>query len=439
MNLFFKVAYRNLRRHSRQSLAALLSVAVGFISLVMFEGYLEQARRLILAESRERMMFGDIVIENARTWEVDGRAEPWTARLGEAERAAIEAYLGDDPGVDAWTRTLRVAGVASNGRIQTAFISLGLDTSRTTAIRGKNWYWNTAYGVPLEQGGADGVLLGLALARRLGCRPDPPQTVRRTLEGYPPVERPLSCQSVSVQFASATPSGQVSAVDLEVVGLIDGGLKELDSRLVMMPLAQAQSLANTPDVSYYSVTLKDQGRSREFAARMRADLTGRGFDLTVLDWRDHPMMGDLYHKVTSLLDIFRNFVIVIVLCIATLSVLNTLIKIIRERTREIGSWRSLGYTRRHLVTTFTLEALLLGGTGCAIGSLLTFVVSVAINSSHLYYSGGLFTEPVPFAIAVVPFDYLAGFTILSGVSVAASLWAIRGVLRKKISENLIHT
>lgn len=439
MSLYFKIATRNLRRHSRQSLAAILSVAAGFVALVLFEGYIEQSRRLIVVETRQKMMFGDINIENENARTPEGRSMPWSFAITPDEQAQLEKILDESDEIDAWAKSLRVDGLVANDTTSTIFFGVGIDTKKAQAIRGKIWFWNAIYGVPLEMSPPNSVLLGQELGRRLGCRPNPLLHVKRNMDGYENVERPFKCETLLLQFSSATPSGQISAVNLNVTGLVDAGIKDLDSRWSLMSLEMAQSLANTKSVSGYSVTMKDPSDSRKFANELQKTLTARGLPLKAVEWRDHKLIGEIYRKVMSLLLVFKNFVILIILCIAVLSVLNTLIKMVKERTRETGTWRSLGYTHRHVTLFFVIEAAMLGLAGSFVGAVTSAVLTVGANASGLFYRGGLFAESVPFSIAVVPLDYVLSTSLLVALCALGAFWATRQTLKRKISENLIHT
>ncbi len=437
--MYLKIAYRNLRRHSRQSLAAILSIAAGFVSIVLFEGYIEESRRMIYLETRQKMMFGDINIEHENTWKPEGRSEPWNVNLTSENQKIIEETLTQSNEIEAWAKSLRVDGLASNSQISSLFFGLGIDTKLAQKIRGSIWYWNAMYGVPLENADFNSVLLGQELGRRLGCVPNPAMHVKRTMKGYENVERPFECADKILQFSGSTASGQVSAVRLKVAGLVDAGMKDLDARWAVMPLEMAQSLANTKSVSAYSITLKNPKRSRAVASVLETQLKDKGLMVDVQDWRDHQVIGSLYKKVTSLLDVFKNFVIVIILCIAVMSVLNTLIKIVKERTREAGTWRCLGFPDSDVTLFFVFEAIMLGLAGSVLGALTSVAMTFLANSLGLFYRGGLFAEAVPFSIAFVPFDYLLSAIVLMSLCGLGSFWAIRQTLKRKISENLIHT
>jgi ABC-type lipoprotein release transport system permease subunit len=230
----------------------------------------------------------------------------------------------------------------------------------------------------------------------------------------------------------------VSVLDLPVAGIINAGVKDMDSKFLFMPLEQAQSLAHTQDVTFLSVLLKESKQAKVFSEKLNQVVHEKGLALHASDWRDHKQIGAVYRKSMGFLNIFRNFFIIVVLTIAILSVLNTLLKIVKERTREIGTWRSLGYTKKQLKIIFAFEAASLGLLGCFLGTLFSLGFSEIINVLQITYRAGLLSQPVPFSISIVPSDYLFSVLILTGLCVLTSLLAIRNVFKSKICENLIY-
>lgn len=438
MKFFFIVAIRNLSRHWRQSLAAILSVSAAFAALVIFNGYIEQTRQLFETQFRQRMMYGDVNIEQENLWTPEGRSEPWKFAINEIDQKFLKDYLTASSEVEGWTRFLHVNGMVNNGQGSTLFFGLGYDLENGYKIRQKDWYWNTLYGHPLEKAMTPSVVLGSGLGKAVGCEPTPDLKVTSTLHGYPPGERKFHCESETLQFLSSTPTGQVSVLDLPIAGLINAGVKDMDSKFLFMPLEQAQSLVHTTDVSSFSVLLKDSTKARSFSQNFNQIARKNGLSLHASDWREHKEIGAVYRKSMGFLNIFRNFFIVIVLTIAVLSVLNTLLKIVKERTREIGTWRSLGYTQKQLKIIFAFEAASLGLLGCFLGIIFSIGFSEVINLLEITYRAGLLAQPVPFAITIVPKDYLISVFMLTGLCIVAALWSIRSIFKDKICENLIY-
>jgi ABC-type antimicrobial peptide transport system permease subunit len=140
----------------------------------------------------------------------------------------------------------------------------------------------------------------------------------------------------------------------------------------------------------------------------------------------------------DLMSIFRNFVVIVILVISTLSVFNTLIKIIKERTREIGTLRSMGFTTKQVRRLFLLETFFLSFLGTGIGVITSVLLTVALNFVGITYKAGLLSQPVAFRISFSGAAYLVAFSILISVSFVACLISTRESLSKKVIENLNH-
>jgi putative ABC transport system permease protein len=418
-------------------MAAILTVSVGFMAMVLFGGYIESTLDQLFVQYRELMMFGDVNIEKQGLWTPQGRMEPEKFSLDPKTQDAVAEILKQMPEVSVWSRFLRLQGMASTGKKSAAFMGIGYDLETGSQIRGEDWKWNTLYGLPLEKAKTDSVVLGQGFAKKLGCLPDPPIRVYRSLHGYAQQDRPFKCSTPQLQFVSVTATGQMSALDLEVSGLIDAVFRDLDSRFLMMPLPLAQSLQGTEDISYISVLLKDPRQTKKFVQELQKVSDEKGLNLKILDWRKHRIIGDTFRKTDDFLTVFKTFLGLVLLGIAALSVLNTMVRIVKERTREIGTWRSLGYTNRQMVSIFAVEAIALGLIGVGFGTLVSLLFTFGINSLEVTYRAGLFSEPSPFAISVLPMEYLKSGIILIVVCCLASIRSTQGTLKKEIFENMI--
>jgi putative ABC transport system permease protein len=436
--LFFKISIRNMRRHWRQSLSALLSVATGFVALVVFEGYMKDVKVGFYDDFRTRQMYGDFIIEKDGVFSTAGRAHPENFELNREDQKFISEILDPDPQVEAWMGSLRISGMVTNGRISTAFFGVGYDLKKGLIFRGQRWSPNTIYGMRLEDAGNHSIVLGKGLGENLDCVGDPPVTIVRSSDGYPQGIRPLKCIDKSILLSTWTSTGQISALDANVSGVVDAGIKAVDSSFIAMSLSEAQSLAHSESLSYATVLLKDGVPVKDFVDKFQRAIQQRGLNLHAVEWKDHEKVGDIYRRLMSMLTILRNFIVLIILCIGTLSVFNTLFKIIKGRSREIGTWRSLGFTVNQLTCAFAIEAFVLGLTGSALGLVLSILFTLTVNQGHFIYHASVFSaEPLYLALVMDPQACVRSFAILSAVCVFASMASIRGVVRNKIVDNLI--
>jgi putative ABC transport system permease protein len=226
-------------------------------------------------------------------------------------------------------------------------------------------------------------------------------------------------------------------MDFQVAGLLDSGYKDIDSRYVVMPLPQAQKLLNTERISFWTVKLGDEIDKAAWITDLQREISRTHPELLALDWRQH-RMGDLYKKTMSLLNIFRNFVTIVVAFISILSVMNTMVKIVKERTREIGTLLSLGFQRAQVLNIFLLESFFLALFGCFFGAVFSLVMTAVFNFSGLTYKAGILSQPVYFQVLVSPSLYLTALGLLLCVTVLTSFLACRQTIQQKIVECLGH-
>ncbi len=108
-----------------------------------------------------------------------------------------------------------------------------------------------------------------------------------------------------------------------------------------------------------------------------------------------------------------TFVAVIMGIGAVFGAINTMYAIVAARTREIGTLRALGFSRRAILTSFLIESVILAATGGAIGCLLAFPMNGFSTGTGQTQS---FSE-IAFAFRITPEIVLTGmvFAVLMGV------------------------
>jgi ABC-type lipoprotein release transport system permease subunit len=98
---------------------------------------------------------------------------------------------------------------------------------------------------------------------------------------------------------------------------------------------------------------------------------------------------------------------------AVFAAMNTMYRIVASRTREIGTLRALGFSRRAILVSFVVESALLGVTGGALGCLLASTLHGFSTSTSNLQS---FSE-VAFAFRITPAIVASsmGFALAMGV------------------------
>ncbi len=431
-----RIAWRNVRRNARHSLGSILAIAVGFVAISVFDGYLTY-----LGEDNSNMfadlfMTGDLIVEPVGASDAD-EGVAGKVLLGEREQAFVEGFLASRADeVVARMPMLYAWGFASAGKATARFLAFSYDPADGVKLR-RRFAWNALAGKPLQLAPESSILLGMGLGSLLDCEP----TGHGPAKGWDGTivaeERPFTCRRPRVQLVASTASGQLNAVEPEVVGLIDGGLKDLDAKFAHIPLSLAQRLLDTKGLSMYTVLLRDPTSAAAFARDLVQAAKAKGMALVAVPWRDH-VYGAENRRGMRVLAMFRTLMAVVVVLIAGMTVLTTMAKAVSERTREIGTLRSLGFLRRHVVLLFALEAALLATVASVVGLAVTVSITAATNASRITYSAGLAAQPMALGVRYLPATWAGATLFLAAVAAAAAVVPARRAARSRIPDALSH-
>src|SRR5690606_10954091 len=149
---------------------------------------------------------------------------------------------------------------------------------------------------------------------------------------------------------------------INVAGIFELGVSELDARYVYLDLKQAQSLLALPGgVTVIDVTVDDVFDADRTSARIRG-LTG----LQAESWME--TNAQLMNALTSQSMSTRMISFFVAISVA-LGIASVLAVSVAQRTREIGILRAMGTRRRQMLRVFLVQGAVLGLVGSAIGAL----------------------------------------------------------------------
>jgi len=128
-------------------------------------------------------------------------------------------------------------------------------------------------------------------------------------------------------------------------------------------------------------------------------------------------------QLSRALSALANFVAVVMGVGAVFGAINTMYAIVSARTREIGTLRALGFTRRSILTSFLIESVILAFIGGAIGCLLAFPMNGFSTGTGQTQS---FSE-IAFNFRITPGIVLVGMTFAVVMGILGGLLpALRG-------------
>ena len=372
MNIF-QFAFRNVFRNTRRSLITLIAIAVGFMAINLFGGYIAS----IYDGMREGAIYGEglgHLIIFKQGFLTEGKIDPTNYMITAEERAAIEELAAKNAAVVKVIPKMAAAGLISNGTSSTIFIA---DSFRPDDFAYLNQ--NYAYGgegTRITPDNSIGVQLGSDLAKMMSVK------VGDTL--------PVMANTLD---------GQMNALDVQVVGIYNTGSDATNDKYLLMPLELTQALYDTTSIDRISLVLSDVSQTEPVRQWLMAQFPSIGFEAEVKTWEE---LSVFFQKVQGMMQTIFFFIFSIVLMIVVTSVINTMTMSVVERTQEIGTLRSLGLRRRDVLRIFGAEGLMIGVIGVASGAALTVALTLLINAANITYLPPGIAEPVAISVAFAP-------------------------------------
>jgi lipoprotein-releasing system permease protein len=199
-------------------------------------------------------------------------------------------------------------------------------------------------------------------------------------------------------------TGQQNNTVVNIAGIFELGVRELDSRFVYLDLRQAQSLLGLPG----GVTVIELTVANIFEADVIAEQVERLTSLNAESWieTNAQLMSGLTAQSLS-----TNMIIVFVAISVAFGIASVLSVSVVQRTREIGILRATGATREQILKVFLIQGAVFGLCGSLIGIAVSYALVWVFNT----LGPGLFY--IPLSKTLVTLSLL--LATLTGVLAAA--------------------
>jgi putative ABC transport system permease protein len=413
--LLARLALRNVLRNRRRTALTLLVVIAGFMALSLAGGFMAQTFQG-LADGAIRGGLGHLQIMHPKAMEGD---EAQSLEFAVSEGEALALRLRQDPAVLEALPRITFMGLLSNGPRSVAFLGTGVDPQREAAHMACLTQVKDGAKAPGGEGsrwlaagaGTREVVLGTGLARSLGA------TV-----------------GTSLTLMSTTQSGALNAVDVEVVGLQDLGLRELNDRFLSVSLDTAATLVDAGETrSRISVLLRDPDALDRVLPHIKAQA---GPEVAVAPWTE---LASFYRQVKVLYLAIFGFMGLVLFLVVLLATANTLLMSVMERLREFGTLRALGLQAPQLTALLQWEGALLGLAGSALGLVATLLLRAGVNALHILMPAPPGTSHgYELNIHLVPWVYLGVFLGLQATLHLSALFPGLKAAKLRIVEALRH-
>lgn len=344
MTTTLALALLSIFRQLRRSMTAVLAIAFGIMALLLASGFIEWNLRYG-RESTIHSELGHIRLFKPGFLQ-SGLADPYGYLLdADATRDEKIEHL---PHVELLTPRLSFNGLASHGESTISFIGEGVDPAREERLS-RSLTIVSGQGLSIEH--PKGIIVGQGLAANLGITPG---------------------DTLVLMVNSAT--GGVNAVEVTVLGLFATITKAYDDAALRVPIPVARQLLRVSGSHSYAILLDQTENTSAVLSTLRQQF--QGHDLEFVPWYE---MADFYNKTAELFARQVNVVRLIIAAIIVLSISNTLMMNVMERTGEIGTIMAIGVKRREVLLQFLAEGLILGVVGGILGLVLAYLLGALIS------------------------------------------------------------
>jgi ABC-type lipoprotein release transport system permease subunit len=354
MGILLRLAWRNLWRHKRRTW--LTASAIAFVTVLMvFLITLQLGSYDLMVDSSLRIFTAQMQVQR------DGYLDKPQIRKIIPDAVALAERLRADPAL---------RGVAISTRAQAFALASSGTRSYGVQVVGAE---------PEHEPGVSTVPRLMKSGRYLVGR-DAQEAVLGA-----PLAKNLNIQvGGDLTLLGSAMDGSVAATIVPVVGIFESGMRDLDRVLVEMPLGTFQELFGMGQGAHAIALLAPDLARLPQMHREVARLLPATPELVVLDWdRLIPGLKQIIEADWTI----DWFIYVALILVVTLSILNTFIMSVLERTREFGIMLALGATPLRIGTLVFAETALLALIGLGIGIGIGFGIAAYLSVHGFTYPG----------------------------------------------------
>lgn len=407
-NKWFKIAWRSVVRNKRRSMTAVLTIAIAAAAMIAAYGFLT----FTFWGLKTSIIQGGAGNYQVMTDEFINGFEETPMEFGIPNEVAdtLVTELEAKSDIKLVTPRISFSGLVSYGEMTAIFQGQGIVPKKEDRMRAGNPAGSYIEGRSIRGDNIYQVGLAEQVAKKLNVHVGDMVTVLGT-----------------------TQYGGINALDAEISGIYTTGIPERDAIEIRAPLDFAQELMETERITRLVVQLRDMDATDIYRSTMESMI---GDDKSTRTWYE---IEPYFIAVQQVYYGIFTFMGVILTAVVLLSVYNVLSTTVLERVAEIGTLRAFGISESRITRTFMTEGFIIGVIGSLLGVILSVVLLLIINNL-----GVMLPPPpgrsqeYPLMVFLEPWGMLVVGLLMVLIGAAASMFAVRKVVKKKVVEQLSH-
>jgi len=338
MQLYLKLAWRNIWRHTRRTVIIVLAMSITLALMMWYDGLINGWTEAIYGNA-VKVLGGNIQV-HAQGYREEVKSNPLFPL---ADPQAVIQAAEANPLTLAATQRIKTGGLVTSREGAFAVGIIGIEPEKEIKVNiiGQN----VKEGRNITSDDLDSVLIGKGLADAMGVK-----------------------VGDRIAMVGSSQHNQMRQRTMTIVGIYDLGLADMEKQDVYISLQEAQALYEVNGSTEVAIFLEKLGQESSVIDGMKPALPG--YEIESFQ-ANYPELASTINTKTGVMNVFS----VIIIAIAGVGILNLLLMAVYERTREIGVLGAMGLKPNQISLLFVLEGVMIGIVGAAAG----VVLGLAIN------------------------------------------------------------
>lgn len=194
----------------------------------------------------------------------------------------------------------------------------------------------------------------------------------------------------------------------------EGGNDNDRNRQIYIPFGTMSDLTDTQYLSgiWFNYTGNYQLAEQNLRATLGAAHHFRPTDHNAIYVANLMTQLHQFSILSLALQVLLSLVGALTLGIAGIGLMNIMLVAVQQRTREIGIEKALGAQRRHILTQFLAEAMVITGVGGISGIALAYLISLAVGRIPFYSEIALNAQDADIQLLISPASVIVASSIL---------------------------
>ncbi len=219
---------------------------------------------------------------------------------------------------------------------------------------------------------------------------------------------------------------RLNGVAFTVIGVLTPKMQQGDDNINRQVWIPFTTMGDLKDLKYLDgIWLSYRGDHTRVTNAIRQSLGAvhgfRASDHNALFTADLMEQLSQFRIITAALQVLMAFIGALTLGIAGIGLMNIMLVSVQQRTREIGVEKALGAQKRHILTQFLAEALVITAIGGVVGIALAYAVSLAVGRITFYSAMATNAEAADIQLLISPTIVVVATAILVVVGLVSGM------------------